>query len=91
MNRLKQSILLMSSMSLLCACASSETAKTAPGLYQFGSSVRSNIAAHSVEPDPDLKENTYIPADRERVRAAREAYRKGEVKELEPVESILTD
>lgn len=48
---------------------------------KFGNANHLNVAAHAITPDPDLKENTYIPADRDRVRAAREAYRKGEVKE----------
>lgn len=51
----------------------------------FGAANRANILAHSVTPDPELKANTYIPADRERVRAAREAYQKGDVKDLNPV------
>lgn len=53
----------------------------------FGQANKANIAAHSITPDPVLKANTFIPADRDRARAAREAYRKGEVKELQPLRS----
>ena len=52
--------------------------------YQFGEATQANIAKHAVEPDAALKENTFIPADRDRVRAAREAYKNGHVKTLEP-------
>jgi len=72
-------------ISALTACSTPRAALEGQS-DDFGASNRANIAAHSVAPDPDLKSDTYIPADRERVRAAREAYRKGEVKELNPVQ-----
>lgn len=89
MKQIVKIIFLLSSMSLLCACASSETAKNKSDSFSLGTANQSNIAAQSVEPDPALKANTYIPADRDRVRAAREAYRNGEVKELNPIQSNL--
>ena len=52
--------------------------------YQFGAATDANIAKQAVEPDPALKENTFIPADRDRVFAARKAYKDGNVKKLEP-------
>ncbi|WP_416877175.1 hypothetical protein [Litorimonas sp.] len=72
-------------ISILSACSTPRSALEGQ-TDNFGSSNRTNILAHSVTPDPKLKSDTYIPADRERVRAAREAYQKGEVKELKPVQ-----
>lgn len=63
-----------------CACATSKPALQTPE-NNFGTSNQDNIQAHAIRPDPTLKADTYIPADRERIRAAREAYRNGEVKE----------
>jgi len=73
-------------VSLLSACSTSQSALEAQ-TAGFGASNHANILAHSITPDPKLKADTYIPADRERVRAAREAYRKGEVKALQSTES----
>ena len=72
-------------ISVLSAC-STPRAALAGQSDDFGASNRANILAHSVTPDPKLKADTYIPADRERVQAAREAYQKGEFKELDPVQ-----
>jgi len=52
-------------------------------------STHANIAQHAIEPDLALKENTFIPADRNRVQAAREAYQTGNVKKLESSQSQL--
>jgi len=70
----------------LSACASAQHS-VGDKAKKFGNANHSNVAAHAITPDPDLKENTYIPADRDRVRAAREAYRKGEVKEPKHISS----
>ena len=72
-------------VSALTACSTPRAALEGQS-DDFGISNRANIVAHSVAPDPELKSDTYIPADRERVRAAREAYQKGEVKDLNPVQ-----
>lgn len=70
----------------LSACSTTRPALA--GQHEsFGQSNKANIAAHAIAPDPELKANTFIPADRDRARAAREAYRKGEVKELQPLRS----
>lgn len=70
-------------MSLAVAMALSACGTSRPALSgqdaNFGASNRANIAAHAVTPDPKLKADTYIPANRTRVRAAREAYEKGEI------------
>ena len=84
MTILKSSSLMFLSCGLfLTACTSSRMAMD--GQHdKFGAANHANIAAHSVAPDPAKKADTYIPADRERVRAAREAYRQGKVKKLKP-------
>jgi hypothetical protein len=85
--RINKSLLLgLSCGVILSACTSSRLALE--GQHDnFGSANKANIQAHAVTPDPAKKADTYIPADRERVRAAREAYREGKVKELEPMRS----
>jgi len=87
MSKLFNPLSILVSALTLSACAT--TSK--PGVdsqIKFGYANQSNISAHAITPDPDLKINTYIPADRTRVRAAREAYRKGEVKEPKSVRSL---
>lgn len=75
------SLLFISCGLLLTACTSSRMAME--GQHDnFGAANHANIEAHSVTPDPAKKADTYIPADRERVRAAREAYRQAKVKKL---------
>lgn len=70
----------------LSACSTTRPALV--GQHEsFGNANKANIAAHAIEPDPALKANTFIPADRERARAARDAYRKGEVKDPQPLRS----
>lgn len=76
-------------LSTLSACATpSESASQHH--QKLGYANHLNISAQSISPDPKLKENTYIPADPDRVRAAREAYKNGEVKAL-LIESGLSD
>lgn len=86
MIKLLKPVSLLIIMSALSACATTRPALE--GQHEnFGAANHANIAAHAIEPDPALKANTFIPADRERARAAREAYRKGEVKEPRPLSS----
>ena len=49
----------------------------------LGDAMAHNTKLQAIAPTPEQKENTFIPADSQRQRAARDAYRKGEVKELE--------
>jgi len=79
-SQLFKPLLILISIGALSACASVPNS-TDNNAKKFGQANETNITAHAIKPDPDLKANTYIPADRDRVRAAREAYRKGEVKE----------
>ena len=73
---------------IMALSACSTTRPALAGQHEsFGMANKANIAAHAIDPDPALKANTFIPADRERARAAREAYRKGEVKEPQPLRS----
>lgn len=77
-------VFLLIIISTLSACATTRPALS--GSHEIiGSANHANIAAHAIEPDPALKANTFIPADRERARAARAAYRNGEVKEPLPL------
>ncbi len=80
MKRSIKCIAILMLSSALCACATSRPALSGQD-NSFGASNHANIQAHAITPDPALKADTYIPADRERVRAARESYRNGEVKE----------
>lgn len=69
----------------LSACASTQPAtQSAAGNIQgtFGLAVAQNMDAQKVAPSDAQKENTYIPANRKRQQAAREAYEAGEVKDL---------
>lgn len=79
-------IVIISLSITLTACASGHSALNSHH-GSFGKANRANIAAHAVAPDPEKKADTYIPADRARVRAAQKAYREGKVKEPEPIRS----
>jgi len=48
----------------------------------LGDAMAHNTQLQAIAPTPEQKENTFIPADSERQRLARDAYRKGEVKAL---------
>lgn len=48
----------------------------------LGEAMTHNTKLQAISPTPEQKENTFIPADSQRQKAALEAYRKGEVKEL---------
>lgn len=50
---------------------------------QLGEAITHNTNIQAIAPTPEQKENTYIPADSQRQKLARDAYRKGEVKDLE--------
>jgi len=45
----------------------------------FGTSVKQNIAAQTVAPTPEQKQNTYIKPDQERMNKARIRYRADDV------------
>lgn len=68
----------------LTGCASVKPALDAhsPG---FGDAVAQNIAAQRIAPTPEDKANTFIPPNRARQKAARDAYESGAVKEPAPV------
>ena len=59
----------------LSACAA-----TAPPL---GAAIAHNTNVQAISPSPEQKNNTYIPADSQRQKLARDAYRKGDVKKLD--------
>lgn len=61
----------------LTACASTPALEKTSS--NFGDAVAQNIAAQRVIPTAKQKENTFIPPNRARQKAAREAYEKGEV------------
>lgn len=65
----------------LSACASTPAvnAKTA----DFGQAIAHNIAAQRVAPTAEQKADTFIPPNRARQKAAREAYEKGETPDPE--------
>ena len=75
-------IRLLVTVTVLSACSTTDFNED--NSYKFGEATHANIAKHAIEPDPVLKENTFIPANRDRVLAAREAYKNGKVKQLEP-------
>ncbi|WP_427453555.1 hypothetical protein [Litorimonas sp. WD9-15] len=60
----------------LSACASTPAMETKT--EHFGQAVAHNIAAQRVAPTAEQKANTFIPPNRARQKAAREAYEKGE-------------
>ena len=68
----------------LTGCASSQPALEAHSTG-FGDAIAHNIAAQRIAPTAEDKANTFIPPNRARQKAAREAYEKGEVKEPVPV------
>lgn len=49
----------------------------------LGDAIAHNTELQTIAPSPEQKQNTFIPADVNRQKLARDAYRKGEVKELE--------
>lgn len=48
----------------------------------LGEATAYNTELQAIAPTPEQKENTFIPADSQRQKLARDAYRRGEVKEL---------
>ena len=76
-------ISLISVGSLLGACATT----SAPSA-SFGKSVQHNTAVHAVAPTDVQKQNTFIPADRDRKALAKERYKKDEVEEPTPVNTM---
>lgn len=72
----------------LTACASTTPALDAHS-SGFGDAVAQNIAAQRIAPTAENKANTFIPPNRARQKAAREAYETGTVKE--PVAVQTTD
>ena len=64
----------------LTGCASASPALEAQS-SKFGVAVAQNIAAQRIAPTAEDKANTFIPPNRARQKAAREAYEKGTVKD----------
>ena len=64
----------------LTSCASGAPALNAQS-SAFGDAVAQNIAAQRIAPTAADKANTFIPPNRARQKAAREAYENGTVKE----------
>ena len=83
------SLTVLFAVASLSACASTSNL-TDENYKKLGHANHLNIAVQAITPSPELKENTYIPADRDRVRAAREAYKNGKVKAL-VIESGLSE
>ncbi len=69
-----KTLLILLPMIALSACA-----VTKP---QLGAAITHNTNIQAIAPTAEQKDNTYIPADSQRQKLARDAYRKGEVKEL---------
>ena len=65
---------------LLTGCASTKPALEAHST-DFGNAVAHNIAAQRIAPTAEDKADTFIPPNRARQKAAREAYESGTVKE----------
>jgi len=70
----------------LTGCASTPALEKTSA--SFGDAVAQNIAAQRVEPTAKQKENTFIPPNRARQKAAREAYETGQVPD--PVQNGTT-
>jgi hypothetical protein len=65
---------------VLCAgCATSKPALQGQLDAQLGAAVKANIAAHAVEPTPEQKANTFIPANPARTGLALKQYRENTV------------
>ncbi|MEP1230301.1 MAG: hypothetical protein ABJG88_06465 [Litorimonas sp.] len=87
-NKPFQNATLMTGVIILSACASTRPAASSD-TPSFGRAVQKNLTAQIVEPSPEQKADTYIPANRARRTLAREAY---ETDSIEPLpESITTD
>ena len=54
----------------------------------FGAAIRHNIAVQTVAPTTEQKQNTYIRPDPQRMAAARERYKNGEVEQPEDLSTI---
>ena len=63
----------------LTGCASAQPALNGHS-SGFGNAVAQNIAAQRIAPTAEEKANTFIPPNRARQKAAREAYETGTVK-----------
>lgn len=72
----------------LTGCASTTPALEAT-TSQFGNAIAKNIDAQRVAPTAEEKTNTFIPPNRARQKAARDAYEKGTV--TEPTTVTTTD
>jgi hypothetical protein len=72
----------------LTGCASAKPALEAHSAG-FGEAVANNIAAQRIAPTAEDKANTFIPPNRARQKAAREAYENGTV--IEPVSVETTE
>ena len=72
----------------LTGCATSQPALDSQSA-SFGDAVAKNIAAQRVAPTAEEKNDTFIPPNQARQKAAREAYETGTVKEPSPI--VTTD
>ncbi len=72
---------LCSGLALLGACATN-TAAPSP---TYASAVKHNISVHAVPPTDAQKQNTFIPADRDRKALAKKRYEADEVEKPTPV------
>ena len=52
-------IRLLVTVTALSACSTTDFGED--NSYKFGEATHANIAKHAIEPDPALKENTFIP------------------------------
>ncbi len=71
----------------LAGCATNTPALDAHSTH-FGEAIAQNIAAQRIAPTAKEKADTFIPPNRARQKAAREAYESGTVKE--PISVITT-
>jgi len=72
----------------LASCATTKPALEASS-PDFGNAIAQNIAAQRVAPSAEDKANTFIPPNRSRQKAAREAYENGTV--TEPASVVTTE
>ena len=70
-------------LGLLSACQTAQPAERAVLSADFGEATRTNMRIQAIAPTQDELENRFIPADRERAALALDAYKRGEVKDIE--------
>lgn len=70
-------IIFVLSGGLLAACQTTMDMPT----EGFGAAVKHNVAAQTVQPTSEQKQNTYIRPDSQRMAVARDRYKKNQVEE----------